>query len=98
MQSIRRRAVVRVIPAEGGFWIDLAVFKELENMRQPEQSTVGPGTFRYDQSLTRVVNPPKIVDPSLGWIPQGRDTALEQRILGQLQYRLGPQGQPRRLE
>ncbi|MEI8376520.1 MAG: hypothetical protein WCJ35_27195 [Planctomycetota bacterium] len=40
LPSIRRYAVVKVIPAQnGGFWIDLAVFKELENMRQPEHAT-----------------------------------------------------------
>ena len=33
LQSIRRYAVVKVIPAQnGGFWIDVAVYKELENM------------------------------------------------------------------
>ena len=34
LQSIRRYAIVKVIPAQnGGFWIDVAVYKELENVR-----------------------------------------------------------------
>ena len=82
LQTIRRRAVVRVIPARaGGFWIDVAVFKELENLRQPEHSTAGGHTFRYDTTLTRIINPERRARSELGWIPQGRDTALEQRIL-----------------
>ena len=94
LQSIRRRAVVRVIPAQDGFWIDVAVFKELENLAQPEHSTAGAATFRNDTTLTRVVNPERAAGANRGWIPLGRDPALEQRILGQLQYRLGPQGRP----
>ena len=43
LQSIRRHAVIKVVPTRGGFWIDVAVFKELENVAQPEQSTAGRG-------------------------------------------------------
>ena len=89
LQSIRRWAVVRVVPAEGGYWADVAVFKELEDVRRPEHATAGAATFRYDASLTRVVNPVGEQEISAGWIPQGRDTALEQRILGHLLARSG---------
>jgi hypothetical protein len=98
LQSIRRRAVVRIVPAEGGgFWVDLAVLKELENLKQPQHSTAGAATFPYTSTLTRVTNPDRQRDPAQGWIPQGRDFGLEQRILGQLRYRLSPAGQPVRL-
>jgi len=98
LQSIRRRAVVRIVPAEGGgFWVDMAVLKELENLKQPQAGTAGAAVFPYTASLTRVTNPPRHSDPSLGWIPQGRDSNLEQRMLGQLQFRLSPAGQPQRL-
>ena len=54
LQSIRRYAVVKVIPAQnGGFWIDVAVYKELENVRQPEHATAGSSTFRNDISVPR---------------------------------------------
>ncbi len=87
LQSIRRRAVVRVIPAEHGYWVDVAVFKELEDVVQPERSTAGAATFRYDDTLTRVASAVDEQAVNEGWIPQGRDTALEQRIIAQLQAR-----------
>jgi len=62
----------------------VAVLKELENLAQPEQSTAGAATFPHDQTQTRVVNPLQVKDLNRGWIPQGRDPVLEQRIIGQL--------------
>ena len=86
LQTMRRRAVVRVWsrPNEGGHWVDVAVFKELEDLPKPEHASAGGATFRYDSSFTRVVNP-AVMDP-LGecWIPQGRDPVLEQRIIGHI--------------
>jgi len=92
LQSMRRRAVVRVIPAQQGFWVDVAVLKELEDVARPEHATAGAATFRYDDSLTRVVKPVGGQEVRQGWIPKGRDTALEQRILGRLQQRCGRLG------
>ena len=89
LQSIRRRAVIRLIPTQGGYWVDVAVLKELEDVRRPEHATAGAATLRYDASLTRVVNPAGEREINAGWIDQGRDTALEQRILGQLLARSG---------
>ena len=85
LQSIRRRALVRVIPTQGGYWVDLAVYKELEDVVQPEQATAGGGTFRYDSSLTRVVNPIGEQEINEGWIPLGRDQALEQKMLSEIE-------------
>ena len=92
LQSMRRWCVVRVIPAERGYWIDVAVFKQLEDVVRPEHATAGAATFRYDDSLTRVVNPATGREVNAGWILQGRDAALEQRILGHLQSRFGGSG------
>jgi hypothetical protein len=88
LQSMRRRAVMRVIPGPDGYWINLAVYKELEDMAQPEHATAASATFRYDDSLRRVVNPVDEQQIVEGWIPQGRDVPLEQKILGHLQGRL----------
>jgi hypothetical protein len=85
MQTMRRRAVVRVWPTQGGHWVEVVVYKELEDLPTPEHASAGGATFRYDSSFTRVVNPP-VVDP-LGerWIQDGRrDPVLEQRIIGHL--------------
>ncbi len=86
LQSIRRQAMVRVIPDRGGFWLDVAVFKELEEVTQPDLATAGNATFRYENnSLTRVVNAVGEQDIHVKWIRQGRDAGLEQRLLAELQ-------------
>jgi hypothetical protein len=95
LQSVRRYSVVKVIPAQsGGFWVDVAVFKELENIRRPEHATAGSATFRNDLSPARPtgLDQPPVV--SQNWIPQGRDSVLEQRILGQILNRFTPEGTP----
>jgi hypothetical protein len=90
LQSIRRHAVVRVwVPPQGGHLVDVAVYKELEDVVEPENASAGAATFRYDSSFTRVVSPVGSQEINDGWIPKGRDTALEQRILGQLIDRVG---------
>jgi hypothetical protein len=94
LQSMRRRAVVRVVPAQGGHWVDVQVFKELEDVVRPEQATAGAATFRYDSSLTRVANPIGAEQITKGWIAQGRDTALEQQIIGDLLNRCGQTSGP----
>ncbi|MBN2578472.1 MAG: hypothetical protein JXB10_05725 [Pirellulales bacterium] len=86
LQTMRRRAVVQVYPDVNGagYWVDVAVFKELEDLRRPEQASAGAATLSYDSSLDRVENPIQLDQPPQGWIPQGRDPLLEQRILEHL--------------
>lgn len=97
LQSIQRRAQVRVTPAQGGYWVDVTVFKELENASQPYMSTAGAAIFTYDTSLVRVVNPIGEQDVNRGWIPFGRDDNLEQRILSHIQDRFAGYGFPFRI-
>ena len=88
LQSVRRRAFLRVIPVEAGFLVDVAVFKELEDVNRPEMGSASRApTLRNDDSLRRFVDPVGGQQPTLGWIPLGRDVALEQAIIGQLQAR-----------
>lgn len=96
LQTIRRRAVVRVIPAQAGQWVEVIVFKELEDAR-PLHASAGSAVLRYDSSLTRVETPVIEQPSNVGWISLGRDAALEQRLLGQIQARvsgLSPQPIP----
>ena len=90
LQTIQRRALVRVIPTEGGFLVDVAVYKELEALSPPEHATAGAVTFRNDSSPkgNRDRSAPQ---PSADrqWIPQGRDAALEQQIIAQILIRTG---------
>lgn len=89
LQTIRRRAVVRVLPQADGYLVDLRVDKELEDLAQPEQSTAGAATFRNDNSLPAVgreeVNR---FQSSPYWISLGRDVALEQQMLTDIRDRL----------
>ena len=97
LQSLQRRATVRVAPSATGYDIDLAVYKELEDVAQPEHATVGASTLRHDGSLVR--NEPNAMSgpPRLGWIPLGRDFTLEQRMLAELRGRLADPAATQRL-
>lgn len=98
LQSIRRRALVRVIPAEAGYLVEVQVLKELEDVARPETGAVSladPAALRNDNALQRVTNPVGGAQVTLGWIGLGRDLVLEQVILSQVQARLGGYGQPR---
>jgi hypothetical protein len=89
-QTIRRRAVVRVIPDAAGYMVEVVVEKELEDLPSPEKSTAGAATFRTSDSLpsrrleqiSRTVLSPR-------WIQLGRDPPLEQRMLAEISARLG---------
>jgi len=110
LQSIRRRATMRLIPDPAGWRIETVVLKELENMPRPMRATTGGASFRNDDSLYRYGTPlptlgqqvgdqPRPVaspTPNLGWIPLGRDPKLEQRMIQRLLAKLGvpPQATP----
>ncbi len=89
LQSIRRRAIIRVAPAEGGFTVEVTVFKEQEDVTRPEVPSAGKNNLRNDNALQRYTNPVGGQPGTIGWYLLGRDTALEQTILGQLQARFG---------
>jgi hypothetical protein len=74
-QSIRRRAVMSITPAQGGFLVGVEVVKEIEN----------PDKLIINSPLQRDLN--VVIGPATpdGWIPRGRDPGLEQSILARLQ-------------
>lgn len=91
-QTIRRRGTVRVIPEATGYLVDVTVEKELEDLPRPENATAGAAVFRNDSSLPS--NPAELGSRtrlSGNWIFIGRDPALEQEILANIQERLGAQ-------
>lgn len=91
LQSIRRIALVRVVPTEGGFLVEVQVIKELEDVPRPESGAVSvhnSQALRNDDALRRVANPTAGQQPTLGWIDLGRDAALEQQMLAEIQARL----------
>lgn len=92
LQTLRRRAVVQVIPGVDVYQIEVVVYKELEDLQRPEGSTAGSATFRTDSSFVRVEEPVGVQPTTKGWIPLGRDAALEQKMLYEILDRLGPPG------
>jgi len=85
LQTIRHRAIVLIQPADdGGFFVDVKVFKELEDLARPIRATAGSATFRSDPTVERQF---EVVDAAVvdsNWIPLGRDLKLEQVILKRL--------------
>jgi len=65
---MRRHAVIRAIPAQGGYWVEITVPKELENNIKPDHATAGAATFRYDSTLVGVINPVTGEQITEGWI------------------------------
>ncbi|MBP89240.1 MAG: hypothetical protein CMJ64_21410 [Planctomycetaceae bacterium] len=89
LQSVRRRASVRLMPVTDGYSIEVAVFKELEDVDRAEHATVGAATLRHDGSLVRGASGITDTPVTLGWIAQGRDVTLEHQILADIRARLG---------
>ncbi len=91
LQSIRRRATVQVTPVDGGYLVDVAVYKELEDVVRPAYSPTSTAALPYPTSVERYERPVGPQLAPLGWIPRGRDCALETRILEAVALSAGPQ-------
>jgi hypothetical protein len=82
LQTIRHRAEVLIQAADdGGFFVQVTVYKELEDLPQPIRATAGSASFRSDNTVERQY---EVIDPTVfetNWIPRGRNTQLEQLIL-----------------
>ena len=89
LQTIRRRAFVLVQPGPaGGFDIHVEVYKELEDLKAPMNSTFGGGTFISSIEPIREELVTSSVSAPDGWISLGRDTKLEAAILVELRERI----------
>jgi hypothetical protein len=88
-QSIRRTAVVRVIPDPNGYRVEVVVQKELEDLPQPQGSLIGAATLRHESSLpSHRIDDGTRLGKTSRWVPLGRDPALEQRMLADIHARL----------
>ncbi len=82
LQTIRRRVLVTITPAEvGGYFVDIQVYKELEDLPRPLHANAGAATYRFEVPIERIGDVVDVPYVTKGWIPLGRDHALEQRIL-----------------
>jgi hypothetical protein len=82
LQTIRHRCLVKIEPAnDGGFFVGVKVFKELEDLPRPVRATAGAASFRSDNTVERQF---EVIDPTVfesQWIPMGEDTKFEQVLL-----------------
>ncbi len=86
-QTIRHRAIVVISPANDfGYFVDVKVFKELEDLARPSQATAGSASFRSAPTLERQYEVVEINQFQKGWIPIGRDVLMEQVILDRLAH------------
>jgi hypothetical protein len=87
LQTVQMRAIVLItIADDGGYFIDLKVFKELEDLPVPIRSTAGMATFQNPTTVERqfaIIEPPLYVP---NWIPIGRDLKLEQVLLERIAH------------
>jgi hypothetical protein len=85
LQSVRHYAVVKIDGArDGGYWVDVKVFNELENVERPLRATAGAAAFRSDTTLDREYEVVEEAPHSGGWIPIGEDVKMEQEILARI--------------
>ncbi len=84
-QSIRHRAIVLISPArDGGYFIEVQVLKELEDVPRPIRSSAAAVAFRGDATVDRQY---EVIDAAVydtSWIPLGHDTKMEQVLLGRI--------------
>ena len=88
LQSIRRHAVVEVIPSDGGYLVHVIVSKELEDIGRSPHFSAGDSALRYDGTIGDKREEQDLVFAEIGWIPLGRDLELENRIIADIQSRL----------
>jgi len=81
LQSIRRRVLVSITPAEGGFFVNIEAFKELEDLPGIAANSAGGATFQDNRPLQRDLNLVVGQSTPSGWINKGRDPALEAEML-----------------
>jgi hypothetical protein len=85
LQSIRHRCIVLITTAdEGGYYIDVKVLKELEDLPAPVRATAGSASFRMNSTIERQFEVIEQPIYEVNWIPIGRDYKLEQVILERL--------------
>jgi hypothetical protein len=87
LQSIRQRVIVLIqVANNGGFFVEVKVFKELEDLPRPAHASAGAAAFRSDNTVERQYS---VIDATIfeaSWIPIGRNIPLEQALLQQIKH------------
>ncbi len=87
-QPIRRKVLVHVVRADGGFLVSVEALKEIEDLPTTTANSPGASTFIENYPLRRDLNPVLGQSTPSGWLPRGHDAALEQALLCNLQAAL----------
>jgi hypothetical protein len=85
LQPIRRKAIVSVTPAQGGYLVGVEVFKEIEDLPGVANNTAGGATFSQTSPIRRDLDLVTGQSSPSGWIALGRDEILENEMLRQVQ-------------
>lgn len=84
-QSYRHRVSLNIQPADNsGYFIEVIVRKELEDLPKPVRGSVGGAVFRSENTVERQF---EVIDPAFfepSWIFKGRDEAMEQELIRRL--------------
>ena len=89
LQPIRRKVIVRMQPADGGFYVTVEVIKEREHPREPTRHSPGAATFPESRPLQRDLDLVLGASTPPGWVGLGRDPILEQALLKAIRRQLG---------
>ncbi|NND96624.1 MAG: hypothetical protein HKN47_04765 [Pirellulaceae bacterium] len=95
LQSIRRKATIIVRPRGAAYTMEVIVQKELEDTDRTQYATESTASRRHDGTLLRKDDNFDDSPQTLGWIPLGRDTSLEQAILRDIFGRVTQRDTPR---
>ncbi len=87
-QSIRRRCFVTVRPQSSAYEMEVIVQKELEETDSSQFATESVASPRREVTINRTSDSVDDQPRTVGWIPLGRDTSLEQVILQDILGRL----------
>jgi hypothetical protein len=87
LQSVRRKVIVRLVPDEAGrgYLVSVEAHKEFEDVPGVAANSAGGATFQESRPLQRDLSLVVGQSAPSGWIPVGRDPALEQALLASLQ-------------
>jgi len=88
LQTIRRRVEAHVVPVTGGYAVEVKVFKELEDNPRPLRAVTHASHLRFQDSVDEFADNIDVESNSAGWFIIERDTALENRLLMEIAYRL----------
>jgi hypothetical protein len=88
LQSVRRRAIVTVRPGVAGYILEVVVQKDLEDTDRSQYATESTAQTRHDGTVVRITDDFDASPQTLGWIPLGRDTSLEQVLLQDIHGRI----------